>query len=122
MFRVIVAGSRSIADKELVFQKLDYLLKNKPPQEVQIVSGTAKGVDQIGEDYARARGISCTRYPADWEAYGKRAGYIRNCTMAENADALVAFWDGKSPGTRHMIDTARSKGLLVRVIKINKTI
>lgn len=119
MFRVIVAGSRNIRSKEAIFQKLDILLSNKAKQEeIQIVSGGARGVDQIGEEYAAERGFLCKMFPADWENLGKRAGYVRNCQMAENADALVAFWDGKSPGTKHMISTAKSHNLKVRVVLI----
>ena len=121
MFRVIVAGSRNIRSKEAVFQKLDILLSNKVKQEeIQIVSGGARGVDQIGEEYAAARGFLCKRFSADWDTHGKRAGYLRNCQMADNADALVAFWDGESPGTRHMIQTAKNSGLVVRVIHVKK--
>lgn len=120
MFRVIVAGSRSIQNESLVFQKLDTLLAEKlrAGETVQIISGTARGIDQIGEAYAAARGLSCRRFPADWDTYGKRAGYLRNCQMAENADALVAFWDGTSPGTKHMIEAAKDRGLAVRVVAI----
>lgn len=120
MFRVIVAGSRSIQNESLVFQKLDTLLaeKRRAGETVQIISGTARGIDQIGEAYAAARGLSCRRFPADWDTYGKRAGYLRNCQMAENADALVAFWDGTSPGTKHMIEAAKDRGLAVRVVAI----
>ena len=120
MFRVIVAGSRSIQNESLVFQKLDTLLaeKRRAGETVQIISGTARGIDQIGEAYAAARGLSCRRFPADWDTYGKRAGYLRNCQMAENADALVAFWDGTSPGTKHMIEVAKDRGLAVRVVAI----
>lgn len=120
MFRVIVAGSRDIQSKTFIFQKLDALLARKINEGecVQIVSGTARGVDQIGEEYAGNRGFACQRFPADWEAYGKQAGYLRNYQMAQNADALVAFWDGRSPGTRHMIKTAQTLHLEIRVIHI----
>ena len=84
--------------------------------DIQIVSGTARGVDQAGERYAASRGLDCVRFPADWEKYGRRAGYLRNCQMAENADALVAFWDGQSRGTKHMIEIAKARGLAVRIV------
>lgn len=119
LFRVIVAGSRNITSKDLIFKKLDYLLaeKIKAGEAIQIISGGACGVDKIGEEYAAARGFSCKRFPADWETFGKRAGYLRNCQMANNADALIAFWDGKSPGTRHMIQIATSRQLQTRIVK-----
>lgn len=120
MFRVIIAGSRTIDSQMFIFDKLDTLLSQKiqEKEQIQIVSGTARGVDRIGEQYAAARGFLCKQYPADWNTHGKKAGYLRNCQMAENADALVAFWDGNSPGTRHMIETAKAHGLAVRVIRI----
>lgn len=117
MFRIIVAGSRSIQSKEIIFQKQDALFSNKVKQEeIQIVSGGARGVDRIGEEYAATRGFECKIFPADWNNLGKRAGYVRNCRMAENADALVAFWDGRSPGTKHMIQIARSHNLDIRIV------
>lgn len=117
MFRVIVAGSRTICNQTFVFNHLDRLLVNKQKYDrLQIVSGTARGVDKIGEAFAQARGYECVRFPADWEKYGKRAGYLRNQQMAEYADALVAFWDGKSPGTKHMIEIAKKYHLAVRVV------
>ena len=117
MYRVIVAGSRSVCDEHLIFSKHDKLLSNKMDQDdIQIVSGTARGVDQAGERYAASRGLDCVRFPADWEKYGRRAGYLRNCQMAENADALVAFWDGQSRGTKHMIEIAKARGLAVRIV------
>lgn len=120
MFRVIVAGSRTIDSQMFIFDKLDTLLSQKiqEKEQIQIVSGTARGVDRIGEQYAAAKGFLCKQYPADWNTHGKKAGYLRNCQMAENADALVAFWDGNSPGTRHMIETAKAHGLAARVIRI----
>lgn len=74
----------------------------------------------MGERYARERGFQLRRFPADWEQYGKSAGHIRNAKMADNADALIAFWDGESKGTKNMIDNARRKGLAVRVIQYQK--
>lgn len=115
-FRVIVAGGRTFQNYELLKSSLDHLLRNRLPA-VTIVSGTASGADTLGERWAQERGLSVARYPADWNRYGKSAGYRRNEQMAQNADALVAFWDGESRGTMHMINIARQRGLLVRVVK-----
>ena len=122
LFKVIVAGSRNITSKDMIFHKLDILLsqKIKEGEKIQIISRAARGVGRIGEEYAAARGFLCKRFSADWDTHGKRAGYLRNCQMADNADALVAFWDGESPGTRHMIQTAKNSGLVVRVIHVKK--
>ncbi|MBR1697914.1 MAG: DUF2493 domain-containing protein, partial [Anaerovibrio sp.] len=84
---------------------------------VIIVSGHAPGADTLGERYAHEHGLKCELYPADWNTHGKAAGPIRNAEMANNADALIAFWDGESRGTKNMIETAKAKGLRVAVVK-----
>lgn len=71
----------------------------------------------MGEQYAKVKGYQIMYFPADWDTQGKKAGYIRNEQMVKNADALVAFWDGKSKGTKHMIDTAEKHGLPTRIIR-----
>lgn len=117
MFKVIIAGGREFNDYNLMCKKVDRILSNKNTSEIEIISGNARGADKLGEKYAKDNNISLMCFPADWNKYGKRAGYIRNEQMAKEANALIAFWDGKSKGTKHMIDIARSKGLLIRVIK-----
>lgn len=114
MFRVIVAGGRDFNNYAGLAASLDYLLKNIN-DEIQIVCGMARGADKLGEQYAKERGYKVIYMPADWDIDGRSAGFKRNIKMAEYADALVAFWDGESPGTRHMIETAKSKGLDIRV-------
>ena len=76
----------------------------------------ARGADTLGEQYAKERGIPIRYFPADWQTLGKSAGYQRNVQMAQYADALVAFWDGRSKGTKHMIDTAQRFKLDIRVV------
>ena len=121
-FRVIIAGTRTFSDYELLRTTCNNLLSEKQwTHTVVVISGTARGADQMGERYARERGFQLRRFPADWEQYGKSAGHIRNAKMADNADALIAFWDGESKGTKNMIDNARRKGLAVRVIQYQKT-
>lgn len=114
MFRVIIAGSRKFGDYALLKKTMDSVLTNVQ-DDIAVVCGKARGTDTLGEQYAKERGYAVQYFPADWNRYGKVAGYIRNTTMAKNADALVAFWDGQSPGTRHMIQTAQSLGLKTRV-------
>lgn len=80
------------------------------------MSGHARGADQMGETYAQSKGYDVKIMPADWNRYGKSAGPIRNRAMADVSDVLVAFWDGKSRGTMHMISLARAKGLRVHVV------
>ena len=112
--RIIVAGSRGFTDYDLLCKTLDQHFGSQ--SDIAIVSGTARGADQLGERYAAERGLECHRYPADWKKYGRRAGYRRNELMAANADALVAFWDGESRGTEHMIEHARQLGMPVHVV------
>lgn len=112
--KVIVAGSRSFSD----YNTLEKELNNLEFEITTIISGTAHGADRLGEVYASEYNIPVDRYPADWNQYGKSAGYIRNVEMAKEADALVAFWDGTSKGTFHMINIARKKGLKVIVVRI----
>ena len=81
------------------------------------MSGHASGADSLGEKFAADHNLQCELYPADWDKHGKAAGPIRNAEMAEVADALIAFWDGQSRGTKSMIDLARKKGLQVAIVR-----
>lgn len=117
MMKLIVAGSRGIEDYAWVEQELDeyFLNANQDLTDIEIVSGNAHGPDQLGEQYAKENDIKLKVFPADWDTHGKSAGYIRNGEMAEYATHLIAFWDGKSRGTKHMIETAQRKGLDVYI-------
>ena len=109
--RTIIAGSRSVHDlNEVLIAVLE-----APWVPTSVVSGTARGADRLGEQFAHDFSLPVTRFPADWSAHGKRAGFLRNKEMAEHADALVALWDGHSRGTKSMIDIAAAKGLAVHV-------
>lgn len=109
--RTIVAGSRGITSLSMVKKAMSQC--GWTP--TVIISGTARGVDRLGEEWAKAHNVPVECYPADWERYGPSAGYRRNRIMVENAEALVAVWDGKSRGTEHTISLAREKGLRVFV-------
>lgn len=115
-FNVIVAGSRDFNDFELLTQKLDQLFANRKP--TRILSGAARGADTLAIEYAKLRDIPCRKFPAQWRRWGRRAGMIRNREMLEHADALVAFWDGESRGTKHMIDIATEAEIEIRIIRI----
>lgn len=111
--RIIVAGGRDFNDYELLCRKLDFFLSRT--ENPVIICGEARGADSLGKRYALERGIPVLSFPADWDRYGKSAGFRRNKQMAENADALVAFWDGRSKGTANMIELMA--GRPVRIIK-----
>ncbi|MDD4411986.1 MAG: DUF2493 domain-containing protein [Bacilli bacterium] len=116
MFKVIIAGSRDFNNYNLLKEKCDYQLQNIK-EEIIIVSGTARGADKLGERYAKEKGYKIDPHPANWDFHGKSAGYIRNEEMAKCSDALIACWDGKSKGTKHMIDLANKYGLKVCIVK-----
>jgi hypothetical protein len=78
-----------------------------------IISGGAVGVDRLGEIYAQLNDIPTLIMNANWKMDGRAAGYMRNNKMAEQADALIAIWNGHSSGTAHMIRIAKAKGLKV---------
>jgi hypothetical protein len=116
-FRVIIAGSRTFSDYELLKDRMLYLLSNKDLSNVTILSGGARGADSLGERFAREHGCGLEVHRADWDRFGRSAGYKRNVEMAEaDANALIAFWDGSSLGTKHMIQISSDRGLQVRVV------
>lgn len=112
MKRVIVCGSRRWHDRPAISERLGEL----DPGAV-IVHGNAQGADRIAADEAGKWGMLVEPHPADWNRHGKRAGLIRNEEMAElGADLCIAFWDGSSTGTAHMIEEARRHGIPVEIV------
>jgi predicted Rossmann fold nucleotide-binding protein DprA/Smf involved in DNA uptake len=116
--RVIIAGSRGFNDYETLYTNCEEAIHKDPSEEIVIISGGAKGADKLGESYAKSKGYKLEIYPANWDAFGKSAGYKRNEQMAEKADCLIAFWDGTSKGTKHMIDIARRKKLRIFIVSV----
>jgi hypothetical protein len=108
--RVAIVGSRDYPDLSRVRTYVAGL-----PDDTVIISGGARGVDREAERAARTRGLRTLIFPADWTTYGKRAGYVRNQTIVDHADDVVAFWDGRSPGTADTIRKAQQAGLSVRI-------
>lgn len=113
--RIIIAGGRDFNDYPLAEGVLLDNTVSYTNDQITIVSGGARGADKIGEALAKNYTTNLCIYPAQWDMYGKSAGYKRNALMAANADMLLAFWDGKSKGTKHMIDLATKAGLEVIV-------
>jgi len=114
--KVIIAGSRGIADYDVV----EKAIKESGFEITEIVSGGARGPDQIGEQYATRNSITLKQFIPDWRQFGRQAGYLRNEKMANYGEALIAVWDGESKGTKHMIDLATKKGLKVFVKVVDK--
>ena len=121
-FKVIIAGSRGFSNYRLLHEECNKFLRDKrKTHNIIIVSGNARGADLLGERYAKDEDFALEIYPANWKKFGKSAGFRRNEQMAEIADALIAFWDGKSHGTKHMIEIMNEKNLEVKVINYETT-
>ena len=118
--KVIIAGGRNFNDYELLKAELNILIVPTIMlhRNIEVVSGTAKGADQLGERYAKEYNLLLKQFPADWDKYGKSAGYYRNKQMADYATHCVCFWDGISKGTKMMIDLAKAANLKVQVYNI----
>ena len=115
--KTIVAGSRDIDN----YQFVKGALNNTTWTITKVISGGAMGVDKFGEIWAKSKNIPLEICPADWSTYGKSAGYKRNVEMAKKAEALVAIWDGKSKGTKHMIDIANNHNLVTYIVYYDDT-
>lgn len=116
--RLLIAGTREFNDYDFLRRNMDYVVKEALQEyEIEVISGTARGADRLGERWAADRGYKVIRFPADWDQFGKRAGMIRNQDMVNCADYAVYFWDGTSPGTKVCIDMAKRKEIPVLVIE-----
>ena len=117
MPKVIVAGSRDITDVQFVHDQLDNYFHDRL-QDIEIVTGMARGPDRIAYGYANKHDLPKYEFYPDWNRHGNRAGFLRNVQMADFADELIAFWDGRSKGTRHMIQQAERSGLKVEIVYV----
>lgn len=106
--RVAVIGSRGLTVPNLG----DYL----PEGTTEIVSGGARGVDTSAAQYARENGLKLTEFLPDYPQFGRRAPLLRNLTIIENADLVLAFWDGTSHGTKYVIDNCKKRGIPLRIL------
>ena len=128
--RVIIAGGRDFNDFKLLESNINKIFKQLSDEKlisiyvnesnIEIICGKARGADTLGEQFAKEYKLSIKYFPADWNTYGKSAGYRRNAEMAnyakEDNGVLIAFWDGKSKGTKHMIDLAKSNNIRVFIV------
>ncbi len=113
-FWVIVAGGRDFDDYQLMSEVLDDYFTDKA--DARIISGMAHGADALAIRYADEHKMTKVLFPANWKRHPRRAGFLRNEDMLEVATHLVAFWDGESHGTKHMIDIAKEKGIPIKII------
>lgn len=124
--RLIIAGTREFNRYDIVESKAASFVQELKEQSkgctITIVFGGAKGADLLGERFAKEYGFKLMRFPADWKVYGKQAGPVRNRQMLnyakEEQGALLAFWDGKSRGTKNMIDIAKDAGIIIKIVPI----
>ena len=105
--RIIVAGGRDFNSYEMLEKELKSIIDTNKNENIEIVSGGARGADTLGIKFAKENNIPIKFFPALWDQYGKSAGMIRNKQMAEYGDFLLAFWDGESHGTKNMIKTMK---------------
>lgn len=108
--KIAIIGSRSFTDYTLLCTTVDAHLAKYKLRATQIVSGGAKGADKLAEKYALENQLEMIIYKPDWEAFGKRAGIIRNTYIVENSELIFAFWDGVSKGTKNTIDQSLALG------------
>jgi len=115
-YKLIVAGTRTFTNYQLLSDTINNIIK-VINRDTAIVSGMAPGADKLGYRYGLLNNIKVYEFPANWTGLGKKAGYIRNTEMGKFADALLVFWDGKSNGTKHMMDYMKQLNKPVYLIK-----
>ena len=104
--KLIIAGSRTLTD----YQRLCQVLAPDRHRITQVLTGGARGADQLGYRWAWKHQVKHQLFRADWERFGKSAGVRRNHQMAQAGDMLVCFWDGVSKGSAHMISCMQQLG------------
>jgi hypothetical protein len=115
--KLIIAGSRSFRDYQLLCQ----VLGSERHRITEVLHGGARGADQLGFRWAVRHHVRSRCFAAAWERFGKSAGVRRNQQLAQAGDMLLAFWDGQSPGTAHMVQCMRALSKPVVVIRTEAT-
>lgn len=110
--KLAIVGSREL--------KVYDLEKYIPEGVDEIVSGGAKGIDECAAAYANIKGIKLTEFIPEYKKYGRAAPLRRNEVIVEYADEAIAFWDGKSRGTKYTIEAFRKIGKCVKVIIVSE--
>lgn len=122
MVRVIVTGSREWSDPNAIRAKISDRLCDLPGDSLIVVgydekNDRPKGVDRFAYQEAQKLGLALETHPAEWEKFGKGAGFRRNTEMAQlGADLCLAFHNGRSSGTKHMIEQAEKYGIPVEIV------
>lgn len=117
--KLIIAGTRTFTDHALLKKEVEAFVKEclADYSDLEVISGFAKGADTLGEAWGFVNGIKVKIFPPDWNTHGKAAGPIRNKEMATYATHCIIFWDGKSKGTKSMIDEAVKNNLVLKIVK-----
>lgn len=113
--KMIIAGSRGFTHYKMVKDTMNNLPLNDGINE--IVCGMAQGADMLGAKWAKEHHIAIKLFRAEWSKHGRRAGYLRNVDMGEYADEAIVFWDGKSRGSKMMIDIMNRLNKPVTVVR-----
>ncbi|MBQ8249486.1 MAG: DUF2493 domain-containing protein [Clostridia bacterium] len=100
--KVAVVGSRTLT--------IDNLGSYLPSETTEIVSGGAKGIDTCAREYATANNIKLTEFLPEYERYGRAAPLARNKKIVEYAEVIVVFWDGKTNGTKMILEYCEKRG------------
>lgn len=115
---VMVSGSRTWEHPTVIEDVFREYNRRARGAEVTLIHGGAKGADQLAAAEAKELGWSLEQHNPDWEKYGRRAGILRNLVMLElNPEWVFIFWDGKSRGTKHVIDECRRRNLNHTLVK-----
>lgn len=118
---ILICGSRGFGDYAKLKDSLSFLIDVEDPvtPPTTIIVGGSRGADALGERFAKEYNIPFKVCPANWEKHGKKAGFVRNKQMINlNPDIVIAFWDGKSKGTRHTIGLAKEKKIMTIIVYV----
>ena len=111
--KTLIAGSRDIQDYTI----LQAAIKDSGFKITKVISGGARGVDTLAIRWAIQNQIDCIIRPAKWDIWGKKAGYVRNTFMVGEASQVITIWDGKSKGTKHIIDIVKEQNKKLFIYK-----
>lgn len=119
--RIIIAGSRTFTNYDYLKGYCSTIIGFIDRKDIEIISGGANGADKLGEKFAKEFNYQIRKFPANWNLYKKSAGFIRNKEMLEYAKLtdcmVILFWDGKSSGTKHMLDLSNKYGIKLYLAK-----
>jgi predicted NAD-dependent protein-ADP-ribosyltransferase YbiA (DUF1768 family) len=113
---IVIAGSRTFDNYDLLSRIVKQVITRENITNPIIISGGARGADELGERFACDNNLHCRVFPAQWDKYGKSAGYKRNVEMANISHLCIVFWDGASKGTQHMINICCERGIKTYII------